>query len=226
MAVCGGSGLFIGLTHHYLTEMIQCFAAAFVMFVAWRSEKRSVARTLSLAVIAIALSFLSKPSSVIFVRPMLTYIVIALWITPQNARLLFQRTDAPLLLSAVLILGAAATWYAVNWRYIAQHFVDATVADTALHWGSPVNLLVKLNYWSGWFLKSLSPFPLISLCIVAPIIISFAISIIRLLKRPPLEWAQASVETGTLFALTLAGAIIATLFAFSLQINLGTTCRG
>lgn len=219
VVVCGGSGLFIGLTHQYLVEMTQCFAAAFMMFAAWRAEKRSVARTFALLLVVVALSFLSKSSSVTFVLPMMTYIVVALSITRQNARPVFQYADALLLVVAVLTAGAAATWYAINWQHMVQHFINATMTDHTLHWGSPVNLPVKLEFWSGWFLKSLSPFPLISISIVALIAGSLAISIIRLLKRAPGEWAQASVENGTLFALALAGTIIATLFAFSLQVN-------
>jgi Dolichyl-phosphate-mannose-protein mannosyltransferase len=219
IVVCGGSGLFIGLTHQYLVEMTQCFAAASMMFAAWRAEKRSLARTFALLLVVVAVSFLSKSSSVTFVLPMITYIVVALWITRRNARPVFRYADAQLLMVAVVTAGVAATWYATNWQRMVQHFINSTMTDLTLHWGSPVNLPVKLKFWSWWFLKSLSPFQLISVSIIMLIAASLAISIVRLLQRAPGEWAQASVENGALFALALAGTIIATLFAFSLQIN-------
>ena len=217
--VCGGSPLFIGLTHQYLVEMTQCFAAGSMMFAAWRVEKRSLARTLALVLGAVALSFSSKSSSVTFVLPMLAYIAVAFWVTRRNARPAFQNTDVPLLVIAVVIAGAAAGWYAINWQFMLQHFINATMSDTALNWGSPVNFSVKLNYWSERFLGSISPFPVVSACMAALIGLALAISIVRSLKWPPRKWVQVSVESGTFFALTLAGTIIATLCGFSLQIN-------
>ena len=217
--VCAGSGLFIGLTHQYLVEMTQCFAAASSMAVGWGAEKRSSVRTLALVLAIVALSFLTKSSSMTFVLPMLTYVAVALWITRRKVRPAFQWMDAVLLLGAALITVSAAVWYAVNWQAMAQHFFNATTADFALHWGSPVNLPVKLSYWTGWFIKSLSPFTILSVCMVAIVAAALTISIVRLLKRPPGEWAEASIANGTLFALALGGTIIATIFAFSLQIN-------
>jgi hypothetical protein len=102
---------------------------------------------------------------------------------------------------------------------MTQHFVMATTADFALNWGSPVNLPVKLSYWTGAFIKTISPFAILSICIVAIVAVALTISIARLLKRPSREWAEASVENGTLFSLALAGTIIVTIFVFSLQIN-------
>jgi len=48
---------------------------------------------------------------------------------------------------------------------------------------------------------------------------ALVISNIRLLKHPPGEWLEESVENGTMFALALAGTVITTIFVFSLQIN-------
>jgi hypothetical protein len=217
--VCGGSGLFIGLTHIYLVEMTQCFTAAAMMFVACRAEKRPLARTVGLGIFAVALSFLSKSSSMTFVLPMVTYMVVALFINRRNVRVGAQYPDALLIVIAGITAAAAVTWYTINWQNVVQHFINATISDYTLHWGSPVNLGVKLQFWSGWFLKSLSPFPLVSGGIVALIVASFATSIVQLYKRPTGEWLEASVQTGLLFALSLAGTIIATLFVFSLQIN-------
>ena len=217
--VCAGSGLFIGLTHQYLVEITQCFAAASCMAVAWGAEKRSSVRTLALVMAIVALSFLAKSSSMTFVLPMLTYIAAALWIARRKARPALKWIDAVLLLGSMSITALAAAWYAANWQAMKQHFINATTADFALNWGTPVNLPVKLSYWIAAFFKSISPFTALSVCVVAIVATALTISIIRLLKCPSQEWAEASVENGTLFTLALGGTIVATLFAFSLQIN-------
>src|SRR5262249_17124152 len=95
--VCAGSGLFIGMTHQYLVELMQCLAAASCVAVAWGAEKRSTVRTLALVMAIVALSFLSKSSSMIFVLPMLTYIAVVLWIMRRKKRPAFQWIDAVLL---------------------------------------------------------------------------------------------------------------------------------
>jgi 4-amino-4-deoxy-L-arabinose transferase-like glycosyltransferase len=217
--VCAGSGLFIGLTHQYLVEMLQCFTAASTVAVAWGVEKRSPVRTLALVLATVALSFLSKSSSMIFVLPMLAYIAIALWATRRKPRPAFRRSDAILLVGAALIALLAATWYAIHWQAMVHHFVEATTDDFALYWGSPVDLRVKLGFWVGWLIKSLSPFSILSAGMLAIVAAALAISTVRLLKRPLTEWLEASIADGILFALALAGTIIATIFAFSLQIN-------
>jgi 4-amino-4-deoxy-L-arabinose transferase-like glycosyltransferase len=217
--VGAGSGLFIGLTHQYLVEMTQCFTAALCVAAAWGAEKRSSVRTLALVLAVIALSFLAKSSSMTFVLPMLTYIAVALWITRRKVRPAFRWMDALFLVGAAVITVSAVAWYAVNWRAMVQHFVSATTADIALNWGSPVNLPVKLSYWTASFMKSLSPFAILSVCTVAIVVAALAISVVRLFRRPPGEWAEASIANGTLFAVAFGGTIVATILAFSLQIN-------
>jgi hypothetical protein len=216
ISFCAGSGLFIGMTHQYMGELTQCFAAASCVAVAWGAEKRSSIRTLALVMAIVALSFLSKASSMTFVLPMLTYIATVRWISRRKERPTFQPSDAVLLLGATLITALAAAWYAENWQAVMQHFA---VATTDLHWGSPVNLPVKLSYWTDAFIKTISPFAILSICIAATIAAALAISAVRLLKRQPREWAEASVENGALFAFALGGTVIATIFTFSLQIN-------
>lgn len=217
--VCAGSGLFIGLTHQYLVEMTQCVAAASMIAVAWGSEKRSSVRTSSLVLAAVPLSFLAKASSMTFVLPMLSYVALAWWITRGKVRAAFRWSDVVLLIGATLIAAVAAAWYMVHWQPMVEHFVSATKADFALHWGSPVNLPTKLSYWIVSFSKSLSSFAVLSFCLAALVTAALTISMVRLLSRSPGEWAVASIANGSMFALALGGTIVATVFAFSLQIN-------
>jgi hypothetical protein len=217
--VCAGSGLFIGLTHQYLVETVQCLAAAAAMSVALDAEKRSRAKTAALVIGVAALSFLSKASSMTFLLPMLCYIAAATWITRRKIRPAVRPGDMAWLAGAIGIAGLAVTWYAVHWQSMVQHFIEATTADFALHWGSPVNLPVKLSYWFGGFRTSLSPFVIVAAGMGSVVLAALVIAFNRFRGRLPAEWAEASVADGTLFVLATAGTIVATIFAFSLQIN-------
>jgi Dolichyl-phosphate-mannose-protein mannosyltransferase len=217
--VCAGSGLFIALTHLYYTEMTQCLAVAVCLAVACGSERRSLVRTLALLLAAVAVSFLAKSSSMTFVLPMLTYVALALWITGKKIRPAFRWFDAALMAGAVSISAAAVTWYALHWQSVVQHFVDATMSDLTLYWGSPVNLPTKLAHWSWALVFSLSGLPIFALCIAALAVAALAISLVRLRGRPAGERAGASVTNGTLFAFALAGTIVMTILTFALQIN-------
>src|ERR1044072_7573003 len=179
--LCGTSGLFIGLTHSYWAEMTQCGAAAAMVSVAWRSEHRSIARTVGLMLAGTALSMMSKPSSVIFVLPMITYVAAALLVLRHALRPKFQATDAVVLVVSIIIAGVAVTWYVVNWNLVVQHFTNATLSDYTLHWGNPVNFPVKIKFWSSWFLMTLSPFTVLSLAIVLIVRSSLVISLAPLL---------------------------------------------
>lgn len=217
--LCAGSGLFIGLTHTYMVEMTQCCAAAAMISIAWRSERRPRVRTAGLLLVGTALSMLSKSSSFVFVLPTMTYVAVALLVARHDPRPKPRATDALLLIVSIMAAGITVIWYLVNWNSVVQHFLSATLSDYTLHWGSPVNFPVKIRFWTGWFLTTLSPFPLLSLVFILIVASSLAVSLARLLKRASSEWLRGSVQTGTLLALALAGMILATLLAFSLQIN-------
>jgi Dolichyl-phosphate-mannose-protein mannosyltransferase len=216
---CGGSPIFIALTHLYWADLTQGFAATIAILAAWRIERGSLTRALALSLSTVALGFISKASSMTFVLPMLTYIAVVLIVTRRQPKPATSIIDGAKLFAAVLILGATVTWYAANWTGVVRHFIDATVAESTLLYGSPVDLSRKLNYWTVWLGKSLSPFVLLQMCIAAIIVIALGTAMVRVFRQEPSEWAQASVESGTLFGLALAGTVVATLLAYSLQIN-------
>jgi hypothetical protein len=219
IAMCGGSQLFIALTHHYLTEMVQCFATASTMFVAWRAEKRSLVRTLSLTLGAVGLSFLSKASSAPFVLPFLTYIAIALFITRKLPKQPTTASDFVLLTVAIALLGTTSAWYFVNWGATVGHFLEATSSDIALYYGSPVLIGTKLKFWTKTLSLALSPFSIVSMCIAATILLAIGTAAARLREMPFRRWAEFSVQSGLLFSLALVGTICLTVLGYSLQIN-------
>jgi 4-amino-4-deoxy-L-arabinose transferase-like glycosyltransferase len=219
IAVCGSSQLFIALTHQYLVEMLQCFAAACMIFVAWRAEKRSVGRVLSLTLAAVALSFLSKASSAPFVLPVLAYIAVALFVTQRRPKPQTSASDLILLIAAVALTGGTCAWYFINLEPTVRHFIEATSGDVALNYGSAVHIATKLKYWTTTLGLALSPFFLVSICIAGAIVLAIAKAMIPLRKIPFGDWAVFSVESGLLFALALAGTVCLTLLGYSLQIN-------
>jgi 4-amino-4-deoxy-L-arabinose transferase-like glycosyltransferase len=217
--ICASSQVFIELTNQYLLEAVQSCAAASMVFVAWQAEKRSLLRTLSLLLMATAFSFLTKTSSATFVLPLLVYVFVSLIITRRQPRPAARFADVVLLVLALMIAGAAIGWYVANWDWLVRHFVASTFSDTTLYWGSPVYFPRKIAYWLQSLATSLSPFLFFAVCLSILTVIALVIAILRSYRKSLSAWAEALVENGGLFALALAGTVIATLLAFSLQIN-------
>ena len=219
VVACGGSTFFVGLTHQYLTELLQCFTTAFMMFVAFRAEQRSVIRTVLLMLIAVSLSFAAKASSAPFVLPFLAYAILILIIMRGRPKPAADERDILLFVAGTAVAAGTSGWYIINWEPTVAHFVEATIGSEALHYGSPVVLSAKLAYWISTLGQALSPITLLSGAICFVIIIGIVMALIRLSSAPVRDWIFVAIEDGTLFALVLAATIILTLLTFSLQIN-------
>ncbi|MEA2977384.1 MAG: hypothetical protein QOF19_2904 [Alphaproteobacteria bacterium] len=216
---CAGSPLFLAFSLLYLTEMTQAFSVAVAIFVAWRAERRSLTRTLALCLSATALGFLAKSSSIVFLVPMLTYVAVALFISRGRPKSRTSIADISLVAMAVMLLAATATWYAYNWESMVQHLVGATTGESALNYGSRIELIKKLSYWISWLDLSLSPINYVSICIGVLIVVAIGVALVRVLLHSPSQWAPVAVENGTLFGLALAGMLVVVILAYSLQIN-------
>jgi hypothetical protein len=217
IAVCGGAPLFIGLSHHFLTEISQCLAAALSVAVAWRVERRSSARNVAYIVLMVAFAFLSKASSAVFVLPALTYIGVALFITRGGIRAPREPADTWLLIAAVAVSGLTAAWYIANWQVMATHFVQASLGEEVQKYWSGGTLWTKLSYWllalaDGFAFTRVVPLVLAG---AATFIVGRAIYNLRAAPR----LLHAAVTGGVLFALYLAGTIVAVVVAYALQIN-------
>ncbi len=221
---CAGSQIFIGLTHQYLVELAQGVTIAALMLIAVGAKKRSATRTLSLAILTASLGLSIKTTSLMFILPLGGYIGIALLVNRVRIEKLatvprWRGSDLAFVLSAVAATAAAVTWYAINWHLMAQHFVNATTGEVALNYGSAGPLLSKLAFWISFLSLAISPFLIISIGVSALIIIAVVIGIVRVLEAQPSHWLPCAIRSGTLFAITLTGTIVATLLAYSLQIN-------
>ena len=221
---CAGSQIFIGLTHQYLVEFTQGVTIAALMLIAVGAEKKSATRTLSLAILIAGLGMSIKTTSLMFILPLGGYIGIVLLVNRVRIGKLatvprWRGSDLALVLSAVAATAAVVTWYATNWLLMAQHFVNATTGEVALNYGSADPLLSKLAFWISFLSLAISPFSIISIGVSALIIIAVVIGIVRVLAAQRSYWLPCAIRSGTLFAITLAGTIVAMLLAYSLQIN-------
>ena len=219
LIACGGSTFFVGLTHQYLTELLQCFTTASMMFVAWRAERRPVIRTVLLMLITVSLSFAAKASSAPFVLPFLVYATLVLIVTRARVRPTVRNRDALLFVAAAAIAAATVAWYVINWEATVAHFIEATTGKEALSYGSPVALSMKLRYWISTLGAALSAVTVISAAICIVIMLGIVVAVVRLWKVPLGDLISVAIENGTLFALVLTATILLTLLTFSFQIN-------
>jgi 4-amino-4-deoxy-L-arabinose transferase-like glycosyltransferase len=219
LIACGGSTFFVGLTHQYLTELLQCFTTASMMFVACRAERRLVIRTVLLMLIAVSLSFAAKASSAPFVLPFLVYATLVLIVTRGRARPAVGKRDAFLFIAAAAIAAAIVAWYVINWEATVAHFIEATTGKEALFYGSPAVLSTKLRYWILTLGVALSPITVIPAAICTVIMVGIGVAVVRLWKVPVRDLIFVAIENGTIFALVLAATILLTVLTFSLQIN-------
>lgn len=217
--VAAGSPVFNGLAHFFMLEQAQCFGAAALAFVVRNAKDWPLLRTISLALLAVSISFLGKASSGSFVLPLLIYMIISLLTTANPRRRLTFRGDVAFLFAALIAAGLTTAWYIVHWSMVVSHFIAATVSEVTLYWGSPVHVPTKLAYWTRTLASTLSPFALLAMCLAGVTAVALLIGVVRSFRRPFMAWLEAIVESGALFALTLAGTVLATVVAFSLQIN-------
>jgi hypothetical protein len=215
--LCGGAGGFIALTNQFLTELAQAFSAALMMFACFRVEHRSWARSLAIVVIAAAIALLAKTSSVLFIAPLLFYCAVALAFSGAS-RPAPSGADKYWLAVAVALLAITVVWYAVNWEPMSAHLKEAT-GEGALPYGSRPVLSAKLILWEQTISSAISAYTPISVSIVLLIIAGFALSIQRTVRLPPGVWLRASINSGLLFALTLALTRMAIVGVYCFSIN-------
>jgi 4-amino-4-deoxy-L-arabinose transferase-like glycosyltransferase len=219
MLVCASSPLFVAMTLLYRVEAVQCLTVAVMMFAAWHATRRSTVGMIALLLIGASLALLAKASSITFVLPLLVYVgVTRVSITAASSRL----TDWEwcLLPIAIVLVTAAVLWYVLHWSAMMGHFYDATRSENiALNYGSASNLATKLRYWIGALGVALSPFAVLSIAFVVLLVVALVRVGIQLSGKPWRLLTVKFIEGGTLFVLCLIGTCIASLLAYSLQIN-------
>ncbi len=218
-SVCGGASLFIGLTHHYLTEPLQAFTSVLAIAMALHAERRSALRNITFAIILTSLGLLAKASSIIFVLPALAYMAVAVLATRGDQRPLIKRTDVAWLAVAIASAIAAIGWYAANRDAMMAHFVQATVGDEVKNYRQPTPYFEELGYWIATMADVLSLTRLIPMLLCILTFAALIISAWRLDMRRGWVVMRDIVTNGTLYGYYLAATLAANAFGFALQIN-------
>ena len=216
-AVCGSANLFLGLSRHFLTEPLQGFTAALSMTVALHADKRSHLRNVGYVLILLALAFSAKSTSFIFVLPALTYMALAVFATWRDPRPAASRTDIILVgLGAVGVL-ITAIWYWENWRYMAMHFVQASVGAEVQNYRTATPYLDELAFWIDAISSALSLWKIAPAMLTVLALAALALAIKRLrLNRHILRDA---VNSNALFGFYIAGMLLVSILAYAMQIN-------
>jgi len=208
MFLCGGASLHMGLATQFVVEPLQSLSATGLIWAAWRSERLQLFALLSRVFFCVAVAFLAKSSSFVFVVPLLTYIVVARIIDDGAFKDSINLFDYFVGALALLFVAMAIAWYVISWTPMVRHFTESvTTNDISLLYGHRGFFWEKVAFWIGALSLSLSPSPWLLICILIPISIAFAccwkggLLAIRALPKEALK-------TGLLFAGVLAGIAI------------------
>jgi hypothetical protein len=214
MALAAGTPDFIAFNHQFLVESVQAMAVAGVACMALQADSLSWPRLAAATLFWVALALLAKTTSVAFVAPFLLYIGIVR-ATAGAKRQSASSADVWLLLGASLLFAVTIAWYATNWSAIIAHVIEATNSKIALLYGAVRPLPVKLQRWSRGLLRALSPFPWLAGLILLVPVVAVVIAVARQLRDGLKNFLRTSIDSGLLFALCLAGTIVAGLLTYS-----------
>jgi hypothetical protein len=217
--VCAGSTMLLGLTHNFLVEPLQATGVAAMMRAAIEADRMSFLRLAACLIAAATVAMLAKVSSAGFVVPFVVYAAAARYLTRREPRQSVEPSDYFLALFAVLFASVATYWYVAHWPKIIAFAILATNSDIALHYGSSLPLIQKMEFWSRTLSLSVAPFYLV----VPPTFILSIVAItgeaLRLLRLKWREREPEIVKSGLLLAFCVLGTILAALVTYSSQLN-------
>jgi hypothetical protein len=217
VATCGGATLFIGLTHHFLTEPLQTFAAAFSMMAALHVERRSHRRNAAFVLLIIALAFLAKASSIVFVGPTLAYMGLAMFAVRREAKPAAAPRDTRWLAFGVVAFVSAVAWFGTNWRFMARHFIQATVGEEVRNSGAPAPVLSNMAYWSEALTHAVSLTRPLPVLLAGLMVAALAVAVLKLRGRH--QVLRHALRSQTLYGFYLMGTVFAVVLAYAQQIN-------
>jgi hypothetical protein len=217
--LCGGASLFIGMTHEFVVEPVQALTVAGLIYLSVEARRLPTFR-LTVSIISwVALAFLAKSTSVGFLAPFLFYIALVRLGARRPPEPGFEWRDLALAGIAALLAAAAVAWYVVNWSSVVAHIKNATLSETALHYGSIGTLGSKLRFWGTALLHAVTPWSFLGYGTALVILAGLALAAVPILRSPVRTWFSDLAASGTLFAFCLAGTVVAGLVAYASQIN-------
>jgi hypothetical protein len=217
MLACAAASDTIAFNQQFLVECVQAMSVAGLAWIALSTNRLSLPRLAAGMIFWITLALLAKTTSVGYVAPFLAYACIVRAASIGSGRAAESR-DVVLLIGAVAVAGMAAAWYAMHWSPVLAHVKEATSGEIALLYGSQGPLLAKAQFWLWALEQGLAPFQWLAELLLGIIAVAVAISVMRLPWSRPLRLLPAAIESQLLFALCLAGTILAVMLACSLSI--------
>jgi hypothetical protein len=155
-----------------------------------------------------------------FVLPLVTYVVIARFVTWDAPRLPHRTSDYGLALAAVAISALTVVWYLIHWSLIFAHIVQATNSNVALLYGSIRPFFSKFAFWLRQLAWAVSPFIWagvlgLFLCTLGP-----GLMLAQQLRRFPSNISlRVIVRSGLLFLMCLLATVLAVVVAYSKSIE-------
>src|ERR1051326_169022 len=216
LAMLAGAGTpdFVALNHQFLVEAVQAVTVIAVALVALRADCWSWVRLAAGALLSVSFALLAKTTTAAYVAPFLLYVGIVCAASKQP-RPPTRPADFFLLWAGVLLAGMTVAWYAMHWSAVVSHVKEATSGDVALLYGSTGPLVTKLGYWWGALLQALSPFFWLAVAFIVVIALEIATACLRVSRGPPRAALRDAIKTRLLFALCLAGTVVAGLFGYA-----------
>ena len=206
--------LFVGLSHQYLVEPLQCAAVAWMLLIAAKVPVWPTARIAVHVTAALILGALAKTTTPVFCAAPAVYIALAVLRRGRaswefRAEWKSRVSRALILLSAAL--GVLATvWYLRNRGDVLQHIRDASSGAIALRYGWRASPVVKFGTWTGLLEQSFGA-PYLAWVLLLVCLVGALSWYSRKTKGLP-----APFSGGAAMALISAVQVVILLFAFSL----------
>jgi hypothetical protein len=150
VGIAAGAEQFVGLSHQYLVEPLQCLAVAWTVLIALRSHEWPRARTLIHLVGSTLLGMLAKASTPVYALIPIAFILLNLaqdrkpWDFKGEWRL---RASRSLVYGCVAVGALGSLWYARNYAAVLQHVRDASSGEIALNYGFRAPVAQKYIIW-------------------------------------------------------------------------------
>jgi len=217
VAAAAGAQAFVGLSHQYLVEPLQCLAVVWTVLIALRCPEWPRARTLIHLVSSTLLGVLAKASTPVYALVPIAFILFSLARSrqPWDIRGEWRRWPSRALTYGFMVSGAfGAVWYARNYAAVLQHIREASSGEIALQYGFHAPVVQKYIVWLGFLVHGfLEPYLVLALALLLPA----AGAAILIARLPFSRWRRR------LFIAFFSGAQIAlVLLAFAFNDNVET----
>ena len=213
----GAAPLAIGMSHLFLVESLQLFAAVYFYWIAAVLPGGSRLRLAAHAVLALSLGMLAKVTFPVYVLAPVIVIAVRWWREGSKApQAPGGRVSRVLLVAAGFTALLTADWYRVNLSTVLDFMRFNTVGWIAPYYGKPGPFLDKLGYWIASAQREFfGPF---SAWILVPVVVAGVVLVVNRGRRegwPRPGWA-------TLLAAASVGQCGFILVLFACQNNDGT----